>query len=105
MGISLTIIAVMAIEDFNNPLIYTMMVFLAIYQWTLGTYTWVYLGAVASDSALTLASFVAIVPIFPASMFTKMGAPATFFFFGAGTFLFSAFFFCFLKETKGLTRD
>ena len=104
IGFSLIGIAVMAIEDLENPLVYTMLIFLALYQLTLGPYTWVYLGAVCSDAALSISVFMTNVPIFPASMFTKMGAPATFFFFGGTTLCFAVFLMLFLRETKGLSR-
>ena len=105
MGISLLAVAVFAMEDYNDVLVYMMMVYLAFYQWSLGTYTWVYLGAVACDEGLSMATFFTWCPIFPASMFDKLGSAGTFYFFSAGTLLCYVFFHFTLKETKGLTRD
>ena len=105
MGVSLIVIAVFAMEDYNDLLVYTMMVYLAVYQWTLGTYTWVYLGAVACDEGLSLATFFTWAPFFPAGMFDSLGTAGTFYFFAGGTLVMYVFFHFFLKETKGITRD
>ena len=87
-----------------------MMVFLACYQWTLGTYSWVYLPQVACDEGLSIGTCllwmtVFIISLITNSMFDGLGSAGTFFFFAAGCFVSTLFFFVFLKETKGLTRD
>ena len=92
MGVSLLAIAIFAMYDFNDLLVYMMLVYLAVYQYTLGTYTWVYLGAVACDEGLSLATFFQWCPFIPASMFDKLGSSGTFFFFSGGTMLAFLFF-------------
>jgi len=110
MSLFMIIIAAFAIVEMNNLLVVFMMFFLATYQWTLGTFSWVYLGQVASDEGLsmgvgTLWFSVLILSISTNSMFDKMGSAGTFFFFASTSFLSAVYFFFFLKETKGLTRD
>lgn len=110
MGLSMTVVAILSIENMNNALVGFMMVFLAVYQWTLGTYSWVYLPAVACDEGLSLGTgtlwlTVFIISLVTNSMFTGMGNAGTFFFFAAGSLASAVFFFIFLKEIKGLTRE
>lgn len=44
MGIAMTIVAVLAVEDLDTLLVVVIMIFLLTYQWTLGTWSWVYMG-------------------------------------------------------------
>lgn len=44
MGIAMTIVAVLAVEDLDTLLVVVIMIFLLAYQWTLGTWSWVYMG-------------------------------------------------------------
>ena len=110
MGIVMAVVAVLAKEQLNTCLVLVMMVFLALFQWTMGTYAWVYLGQVACDEGLSLATMVlwlgvVILSIYTNKMFTALDSWGTFTFFAACCFLSFIFFFIFLKETKGLTRD
>ena len=58
MAICLGVIGILAAENMNTLLVVIMMVFLAVYQLTLGTYCWVYLGAVACDEGLSIGTGV-----------------------------------------------
>ena len=110
MGISMAIVAVLEIETKDTLLICFMMIFLAFYQWTLGTYSWVYLPQVACDEGLSLGTAtlwgtVFIISLTTNLMFDGLGSAGTFFFFAGGSLASAVFFFIFLKETKGLSRD
>ena len=110
MAICLSVIGILAAENMNTLLVVIMMVFLAVYQLTLGTYCWVYLGAVACDEGLSIGTGVIwfgvlILTVSTNTMFDKMGSAGVFFFFAAGSFASAVFFFFFLKETKGLSRE
>ena len=110
MAISMGIVAVFSIEAMDTLLVLTMMIFLAVYQWTLGTYSWVYLPAVACDEGLscgtsTLWFTIFVISLTTNSMFEGFGTAGTFFFFAGSSLLSGIFFFFFLKEIKGLSRD
>ena len=110
MGVAMIGVAVLELESLDTLLVIAMMVFLAVYQWTLGTYSWVYLPAVACDEGLSLGTAVLWLTVFVISlttnaMFSGLGSAGTFFFFAGGSLISALFFFIFLKETKGLSRD
>lgn len=110
MGISMSVVAILEIENKDTLLVGVMMIFLAVYQWTLGTYSWVYLPAVACDEGLSLGTgalwlTVFIISLITNSMFNGLGSAGTFFFFAGGSLVSCVFFFFFLKETKGLSRE
>ena len=110
MGLAMIGVAVLELESLDTLLVIAMMVFLAVYQWTLGTYSWVYLPAVACDEGLSLGTAVLWLTVFVISlttnsMFSGLGSAGTFFFFAGGSLISALFFFIFLKETKGLSRD
>lgn len=44
LSIAMGVIAILAYYEQNTILVFVMMIFLATFQATLGTYTWVYLG-------------------------------------------------------------
>ena len=86
------------------------MVFLATFQLTLGTYAWVYLGQVACDEGLAVATAVLwlcvlVLSLVTSSMFSVMHNVGTFGFFAVCTLISSAFFHWFLRETKGISRE
>ena len=110
MSIFMALVAVFEILEDDTVLVLMMMCFLALYQWTLGTYSWVYLPAVACDEGLSIGTgalwgSVFIISLITNSMFNGLGTAGTFFFFASGSFLSAIFFFFFLKEIQGLTRD
>ena len=110
MGILMCIVGALALAEKNNALVIVMMLFLATYQWTLGTYAWTYLPQVACDEGLSLATTVLWVTVFAVSLgtgplFDALGSAGTFFFFAACSLASAVFFFFFLKETKGLSRE
>ena len=110
MGIVMSVVAVLEIEGKNTLLICFMMIFLTVYQWTLGTYSWTYLPSVACDEGLSLGTAtlwgtVFIISLTTNSMFDGLGSAGTFFLFAGCTLVASVFFFFFLKETKGKSRD
>ena len=110
MAIFMIVIAVFAIEKMNTALVVFMMVFLATYQFTLGTFAWVYLGQVASDEGMSLGVgalwfFVLILAIITGDLFDALGNAGTFFLFAGFCLASAVLFFFFLRETKGLTRD
>ena len=87
-----------------------MMVFLAGFQITLGTYTWVYLGQVASDEGLSVATFtlwlfVLVCAIWTGSVFQALTSTGTFALFASFCLLSFFGYKVFLRETKRLTRD
>jgi len=86
------------------------MIFLATFQLTLGTYSWVYLSQVACEEGLSLATFilwvaVLIITLTTGPMFDVMKPAGVFGFFSVSCILSFVYFFIFLKETKGLSRD
>ena len=110
MAISMFIISILAAEGLNSLLVVFMMIFLFVFQITLGTYSWAYIGAVACDTGLSIGTFilwgwVLVLSIFTGKMFDKMQSWGTFLFFGL-LCLASTVFFCLqLREIKGITRD
>lgn len=110
MATCMGVIGVLAIYQLNTLLVVVMMIFLAVYQLTLGAFVWVYLGAVACEEGLSIGSAtvwgaVLILTISTNTMFDVMGNAGTFFFFSAGSAASALFFFFFLKEIKGISRD
>lgn len=110
LSICMAVIGILAIEEMNTLLVVVMMIYLAVYQWTLGTYCWVYLGAVACEEGLSLGTAtiwagVLILTISTNTMFNVLGSAGVFFFFSAGSAASAVFFFFFLKETKGISRE
>merc|ERR1712060_104277 len=110
MALFMVIVAIFAAENYNTLLVVFMMLFLFTYQITLGTYAWVYLGQVSCDESLSIGVgalwfAVFIFSVVTNSMFDKMGSPGTFGFFAAGSFASAVFFYFFLKETKGKSRE
>ena len=110
MVVSMSVVAVLEIVSRDTLLVVSMMVFLAVYQWTMGTYGWVYLPAVACDEGLSLGTAalwmsVFVISLTTNSMFNGLGSAGTFFFFAGMTFISFIFFFIFMKETKGMSRD
>ena len=110
MCVAMVVLAIFDIEGWNTPLVVMMMVFLASYQFTLGTYTWVYLGAVTCEEALSLGTGciwggVVIISLVTPTLMDKLQTSGTFFLFAGGSLLSCIFFYFMLRETKGLTRD
>ena len=110
LSVAMIILAVFDIEDLNTPLVVMMMVFLASYQATLGTYTWVYLGAVACEEGLSIGTGciwggVVLISLITPTLMDDLQTYGTFFLFAGGSLLSCVFFFFMLRETKGLTRD
>ena len=110
MTITMTVVAILAYFEKYNQLIFVMMVFLAGFQITLGTYTWVYLGQVASDEGLSVATFtlwlfVLVCAIWTGSVFEALTSTGTFALFASFCLLSFFGYKIFLRETKGLTRD
>lgn len=56
LAISMTGVAVLAYLAYNTVLVFVLMLFLFFFQATLGTYSWVYLGQVACDEGLSIAT-------------------------------------------------
>ena len=56
MAVSMIVLAIFTIEGWNTILVIIMMVYIASYQLTLGTYSWVYLFAVTCEEALSMAT-------------------------------------------------
>ena len=107
---AMIILAVFAMVGWNTLLVVMMMVFLACFQWTLGTYTWVYLGAVACEEGLSIGTGfiwggVVLISLITPPMMDALETSGTFFFFAASCFASFIFFFFMLRETKGLTRE
>ena len=110
MGLAMGGVAILAAEDLNNVLVISMIIFLTTYQLTLGTYGWVYIGQVACDEALSMATFtlwgfVLILSLVTDSMFSGLGNAGTFAFFSVCSLASSVFFFFFLREIKGMSRE
>ena len=84
--------------------------FTAIFQATQGTYTWVYVGQIACQESLSIATFVIwlgtlVLSIYTDKMFEVMTTEGVFGFFAAVCLISFTSFHFFLKEIKGLTRD
>ena len=110
MCLAMVILAIFDIENYSTLLVVTMMVFLASYQFTLGTYTWVYLGAVTCEEGLSMGTGciwggVVVISLITPTLMDKLETYGTFFLFAGGSLLSFVFFFFMLRETKGLTRD
>lgn len=106
----MAIVAILAYFELNTVLVFVMMIFLFVFQATSGTYTWVYLGQVACDEGLSIAScvlwtFCLILTIYTNKMFTVMTATGVFAFFAGCTLMCWLVFSFTLKEIKGLSRD
>lgn len=87
-----------------------MMLFLSGFQATLGTYIWVYLGQVACDEGLSIATFaiwsiVLVCAVWTSSIFQALTSTGTFALFAVCCFLSSFGYSIYLRETKGLTRE
>merc|ERR1712083_207072 len=87
-----------------------MMIDLFIYQTTLGTYTWVYIGQVAEEMAASLAIFtiwffVFILALTTDSLFDGLGNQGTFWFFSGLTLVGGVLILITHKETKGLSDE
>lgn len=110
MSLAMGLVALLAYLEDNTLLVVGIMIFVAIFQFTIGPYTWVYLGQVACDEGLSIATFflwlgVFFLSIYTNTMFDKMEAWGAFLFFAAVTLGSFIFFFFTLKETKGMPRD
>ncbi len=110
MGILMGIIATFASLQMNTLLVLFMMLFLGIFQFTLGTYSWVYVGQVTCQEGLSLATSLLWASVFILSlvtgpMFENLQTTGTFAFFGTVCILCSIFFFFFLRETRGLSPE
>ena len=110
MGFLMIIVAVFALKEYNTLLTILLAVFTAIYQYTLGTYLWVYVGLVTTDEGLSIGTFtiwfgVVILSLTTNTMFDKMNSYGVFFFFAACSFASAVAFHFTLKETKGKTRE
>jgi len=106
----MTIVAVLAYEEQNTALVAVLMLFLATFQATLGTYSWVYLGQVACDEGLAIATFflwffTLILSICTQWMFDTFESWGTFTIFAVCSYCAAIFFFIMLRETKGQSRD
>jgi hypothetical protein len=103
MTISMIATGVFTLLDYNNLIIAGMMCFLASHRMSIGTFVWVYSGAVACEEALSIATAIlwtsaTIVSISTTKMFATLGSAGTFFFFSIVTACFGIFFFFFMKE-------
>ena len=110
LSIAMVILAVFALVGWNTLLVVMMMVYLACFQWTLGTYTWVYLGAVACEEGLSIGTGciwggVVLISLITPTMMDKLETSGTFFFFAGSSLASCIFFFFMLREIKGLTRE
>ena len=110
MGISMAAVAGLAAAEANMILVVFLIIFLVFFQLTLGTYAWVYLGLVNCDEGLSMGTFILwcgclILSIYTNKMFTNLGSAWTFAIFAAISLASFVFFFFFLKEAKGLSRD
>ena len=110
LGTLMAIVAILAYFELNTALVFVMMIFLFIFQATSGTYTWVYLGQVACDEGLSIASCVLwtcglILTIYTNTMFTAMTPTGVFALFAGCTLVCWLVFSFTLKEIKGLSRD
>lgn len=110
LAILMTVVAILAYFEENNALILFMACFLAVFQLTHGTYSWVYLGQVACDEGLSIATFVLwtfamLISIYTGKMFDKMTSTGVFSFFAVCCYISWICFTILLRETKGLSRD
>ena len=110
MGLSLAAVAGLAAAEMNTFLVIFIIIFVIIFQLTIGTYAWVYLGQVNCDEGLSIGTLVVwtaslVIIITSSLMFDKMGTTGTFLFFACCSLASFAFFFLFLRETKGLSRE
>ena len=110
MGLSMMAVAGLAAAEANMILVVFLAIFLIFFQLTWGTYAWVYLPMVNCDEGLSIGSLVLwagalVLTIYTNTMFTELGQPATFCIFGSINLASFVFFFFFLREIKGLSRD
>ena len=108
MGLFLFLIGLFAKYGKNNILVVCMMLDLFIYQITLGTYTWVYIGQVAQERSASLAVFtiwffVFVLALTTNSIFAGLGNAGTFWLFSGMTIVGGILILITHKETKGLT--
>ncbi len=110
MTLSMCATATFTLLEYNNLIIAGMMCFLASHRMSIGTFVWVYCGAVACEEALSISTAIlwtsaTIVSISTTKMFATLGSAGTFFLFAAFTACFGTFFFFSMKEIQGLTRE
>ena len=108
MSVLLFLVGLFAMLDMTNVLVVCMMLDLFMYQATMSTYTWVYIGQVAEEKASSLAIFtiwffVFILALTTDSLFNSLGNQGTFWLFSGLTFAGAILIMITHKETKGLT--
>ena len=90
MGLSMSVVAVLAAVEANKILVPFLVIFLMIFQLTIGTYLWVYLGLVVCDEGLSIYSlvlwtFCLVISLSTPSMFTGLGSSGTFILFACSS--------------------
>ena len=110
MGVLLFLIGLFAMLNQNNWVVICMMADLFIYQITLGSFTWVYVGQVAEEKAASLAIFniwffVFVLALTTNSLFNGLGNQGTFWLFSGLTLAGAIIFIFTIRETKGLTDE
>ena len=110
MSVLLFLVGLFAMLGMDNVLVICMMLDLFIFQATMGTYTWVYIGQVAEEKASSLAIFTIwfgtfILALITDSLFNSLGSQGTFWLFSGLTFVGAVFIILTIKETKGLTAE
>ena len=88
LGILMIAVVIFDYYDMVSYLIVTMSLFTAVFQATQGTYTWVYVGQIACQESLSVATFVIwlgvlILSIWTDNMFAAMTSEGVFGFFAA----------------------
>ena len=111
MAILMGIVGFMALINKDLILLLFIQLFLFTYQATQGSFTFVYLGQVCSDTGLSLGTMslwlsVLIISIITGPLFESgLGSAGTFWLFGVLTLIGFVLLLFTIKDTQGLTRD
>ena len=110
MSIALCAIGIFAYKELNTLVVVGMMIHLAIYQLSMGTYMFVYVVQVAEERAQTLGIgvtwfFVTILTLTTNTLFDTLGNAGTFWMFAGLTLAGAVVIQLVVRETKGLTEE
>lgn len=71
MSVAMFVVTLLAYKELNTILVGLIMVFGFVFQVTVGTYSWVYLGQVACDEGLSIATFFLWFGVFILTIWTN----------------------------------
>ena len=110
LAISISLIAIGAfyIKKMEIPAIVFIMIFVGLFEWSLGPILWIYISETLTEKATGLAVFISLfftiaIGLVSPVMLSKLGGN-TFFIWAFFSFVTFLVFLIFMKETKGLSE-